>query len=410
MGDKMLDQGIFVDIALSGEQQACLAPPSTPENMTIQLLHVTDHYSASSGGVASVIDQLSAHMAAYYQNQEVVCVRGNPLPATPGVKVTNIDPIPLAKAWGWSPRLVRTLSAFAQEPDGLVLHIHGVWMAPQWLAARIASKRRIPFVLSTHGMLEPWFWKGQGAFKWLKKNVYWRLGPSGLFARAAVVHAVTEREMNNLRDIFPNTRIQTIPNAIDLTEVDEQQTARVENPEPLILFLGRLTPQKGLELLLEGFAEAHLEAPWRIVIAGPFWFPAYASKLRVLARDLGIESRVEFIGPVFGIEKWTWLKRAWMVVTPSWAEGVSVVNLEAAACYTPLITTRETGLPDWEEGGGILIQRDKASMASALKAACRWPLAERLKRGEASRALVDRRYSWKAVLPMWLSLYRSISS
>ena len=63
---------------------------------------------------------------------------------------------------------------------------------------------------------------------------------------------------------------------------------------------------------------------------------------------------MEFLGPVYGAEKWALIQRAWAMIVPSYSEVVGMVNLEAALCSVPSITTYETGLTDWNEGGGDL--------------------------------------------------------
>jgi glycosyltransferase involved in cell wall biosynthesis len=372
-----------------------------------RVAHVTDHYSAASGGVATVVDQLTRQVMPHCREISIVCVRGNPLPAPLGVSVTNVAPVWWANSWGWSPQLRAALLKLTAQ-KGTIFHIHGVWMAPQWLAATMANRHGVPFVLSSHAMLDPWFWNNQGLARKLKKKIYWSSVGRGTFARAGAIHAITPLERDNLREFFPHHRIEIIPNAIDLSMIDEASGGPSPSPEPIIFFLGRLHPQKGVDLLLEGFARSGLASPWRVVIAGPDWSPSYGRDIRRLAHSFGMPSRVNFIGPVFGKEKWNWLRRAWVVAVPSWAEVIAMVNLEAAGCGTPTVTTRETGLLDWEEGGGVLIPREIDRMSAALRAACSWSMGERLSRGRASRRLVEKRYSWDVVLPLWLDFYGSL--
>jgi glycosyltransferase involved in cell wall biosynthesis len=102
------------------------------------------------------------------------------------------------------------------------------------------------------------------------------------------------------------------------------------------------------------------------------------------------------------------MRDAWVTVVPSHTEVISLVNLEASACLTPTITTTATGLTDWTEGGGLLIEPAVAALATALSQTARWSDQERWERGVASRRLVERRYSAKAVMPGWMELYRSL--
>ena len=85
-----------------------------------------------------------------------------------------------------------------------------------------------------------------------------------------------------------------------------------------------------------------------------------------------------------------------------------MVNLEAAATGTPVITTHSTGLFDWEEGGGLLIHPEVEDLSCALRQVVSWDESERLERGRGLRQLVERRYSLEAVGPLWLALYAEL--
>ena len=98
------------------------------------------------------------------------------------------------------------------------------------------------------------------------------------------------------------------------------------------------------------------------------------------------------------------------MVTPSHSEVIGLVNLEAADNFLPSITTHQTGLRDWTEGGGLLISPEVIPLSNALIEASFWTSEEQFDRGVASRSLVKTRYSWDAVMPLWESLYCQISS
>jgi len=141
---------------------------------------------------------------------------------------------------------------------------------------------------------------------------------------------------------------------------------------------------------------------------GPDWSAAYTAGLKDLARSLGLEGRVRFPGPVFGDGKWQLYRQAQALCLPSYSEVVGLVNLEAAAARTPVITTHETGLWDWEQGGGLLVHPRVEELTGALEAVFSWTESERESRGRALRELVERRYSWEAVGPRWLELYGAL--
>jgi glycosyltransferase involved in cell wall biosynthesis len=355
------------------------------------------------------VNQLSQRLAPYFKRTEIISVRGDAIPSKNGIDVININPVWWGKLWGWSPKLKHKIDSLAKISNDLIVHVHGIWMAPQWLGANMAAKNNIPFVLSTHGMMAPALWNYRGMFQKLKNSSYWHLLAHKQFKYAHIIHAITREERDLLAVHFDKSRIEIIPNSIDLSAVDRESVRSNESPQPYILFIGRIHPIKGIEFLLKGFCEAKLPSPWKIIVAGPEWSPSYGTVLQKLSEKLGIASQVEFIGPVYGKEKWELIKKAWIVAVLSKSEVISMVNLESAACYTPSLTTRETGLFDWEEGGGEIVDLDISNIANKIRTISFWPESERISRGQASRRLVEKRYSWDVVLPLWVDLYRSLS-
>ena len=119
-----------------------------------RIAHITDFYSVPTGGATAVVNQLSRRLIPFFKRTEIICVRGDAMPSENGINVFNINPVWWGKTWGWSSELKQKIDSLAETSD-FIFHIHGVWMAPQWLAANRAAKKNIPFILSTHGMMAP---------------------------------------------------------------------------------------------------------------------------------------------------------------------------------------------------------------------------------------------------------------
>lgn len=370
--------------------------------------YILEDFSEVSGGVPAVVNQLSRRVANYGWQVNVVHTSGDGMLKIKNIEIERIMPSGLGSPWGWSTQLRPTIERLAALSGPKVFHLHGIWSAPQYFGANVAKKCSIPLVLSAHGMLEPWLWKRQGWKIWGKKKVYWELFAHQAFRSASVVHAVTPLEREHLQQLFPSNRIEVITNAIDLDEYGD--TSSTSQRERLILFVGRIEPIKGVDILLKAFAMANITKDWRVVVMGPVWSSSYQAELERIVSDACLENRISFIGALFGQEKQNWFRKAWILVVPSHSEVVGLVNLEAAAHYVPSITTHQTGLGDWERGGGILIQPEVYQLRDALERVCSWSDSERTERGAASRNLVSERYSWKVVLPQWLSLYGSLLS
>lgn len=377
-----------------------------------QVHHIVDDFSPESG-VTGMIIQLSRYLAGQGCATTVLTAAGR-VGAVPSD--VHLVALPLAAGGGWRfPRGLKAyLQALAPRPTGL-WHLHGVWMGFQWLAAREAGRQQRPVLLSPHGMLNRWHLRHLG-FKELRKLVYWHAVGYRAFKRVPVIHAVTPRERDELATWLPGRSIAVIPNAIDLEAMDQlsREAGDAATPpvdEPYVLSLGRLHPVKGLELLIEAFAQAVRDSPrrFRLVIAGPASDPAYAARLKALVRGLGIEQHVSFPGAVFGLRKIALYRQAWAFCAPSQTEVMGLVNLEAAALGVPVLTTHETGLWDWEAGGGVLVHPRVADLSRALTGIFAWSETERLDRGRQLRQLVENRYSWQAVGPQWLELYAGLA-
>jgi len=377
-----------------------------------RIVYITDEHSSINPGVTTSLNELlletSRHTDIFPDiklistgHDDYVCV-----PNT--VEHIQLSYSAIGKPWRYPANFQKECSDIIKNCD--IVHIHGAWMGPQLMAAKMAKKMGVPFVITFHGMLEPWHWHDKGILGYYKKFLYWKLVAYPAFKHADTIHAITPMENGNLQPLFPSSRIKVILNAIDVNQIQLHFSDNVETqkPEQIILFLGRLHPKKGADILIRAFALADLSTRWRLVIAGPEEVPAYAHVLKQLVAEHNVSNKVNFIGAVYGKEKFKWYKRSWVTVVPSLSEVVGMVNLESLACDTPTITTHETGLCDWEEGGGILVHPEVDQLSDALKTVASWTADERLRRGKMGLDFVRKRYSLEIVQQQWVDLYGSL--
>jgi len=379
----------------------------------IRLTFVTDEFSSLNPGVSSALADLVGEMSRsgeMFSSITLVSTGMDDFGRVPaGVK--HIDcPYPtdsaLRRAWRWPRNFRSTLEEIVKESD--IVHIHGIWLSAQYFAAKLCIKHRKPFILTAHGILSPWLWRYQGVKGYLKKIIYWKALVYPLLKEAAAIHAITPMEEAYLRALFPDVRMCVIPNAID-PEAGSAGAHLEDDPEPIVLFVGRLHPVKGADMLVRAFGDAALAPSWRLVIAGPTEDAGYAAELKALVLSQGLDDRVDFVGPVYGHEKHALYRRAWVLAMPSHSEVIGMVNLEASSYRTPTITTPQTGLSNWEEGGGLLVDPNPGSLGNALREAASWGTDERRTRGEKSRDLIRNYYSWEKVGRRWRDLYAELS-
>ncbi len=375
-----------------------------------RILQVTEDHSPANTGITSAIDDIVRQLIPTLP-QTVLSTGDETVPLPAGVEGIRLVTGGLARSWRAAPGSRQALTGSVQKAD--VIHLHGVWMWVQWAAARAARQQGKPFVISTRGMLEPWIWQRQRWPHRLKKWLYWQTVAYPAFRHAGTIHAAHPREAKNLRSYFPGVPIEVIPLSVDLEAIDRlfAHTKPDITGEPYLLFMGRIHPVKGLDLLIQAFSRLE-SSHFRLKIAGPVQArdADYAAQLRQQVERAGLRERVDFLGPVSGEQKWKLYRNAWVFCLPSHSEGIGMVNLEAAACRTPVITTTTTGLLGaWAENGGLLVDPEVDALAQALEQAQRWTMKERAERGENLYRLIESSYSWKATTPQWINLYQGLA-
>ena len=374
--------------------------------MTIRVLHVIESFGKQADGVAEIVRLMAEQLAEKVDiTIATSSVEGDFSQAKFNIAQIYLPPGLIALQGASRSREEFRLLVKKVQPD--VIHIHGVFSPLQRIAIHVARQHKVPTLLSTHGMLESWLWEQKGWGYKLVKRAFWWTTIYPVLSNIYFVHAITNGEAKTLAKEFPRIPQIQIPNVIDLRSIKALSAKWA--PERIFVFLGRVHPKKGVNLLVQAFKHANLTNDWRLVIAGPDSSPAYGQELRQLAVDLGVADRVDFCGPVYGDAKYILLGKAWVVVVPSFSEVIAIVNLEAAAVSTPTITTHATGLHDWEEGGGLLVDPKEDQLAQALSKVASWSLDERLKNGEKAHQFVKERYSWDVIVEKWIEAYKTIS-
>ena len=300
---------------------------------------------------------------------------------------------------------------FAAQLSGAQgVHIHGLWEESTARAAHAARLAGLPYVLSAHGMLEPWAL----ASKRLKKLLYSALLERRNVTGAACLHALTRAEAEQYRAFGARGPIAIIPNGVEVPDTLSTSLFGDQFPETvgkrLVLFLGRLHVKKGLDLLLASWAAVAAHFPdAHLVLAGPD-ADGSAARLAQCVADHQLQARVTFTGMLSGDLKASALAAAEIFVLPSHSEGLSVSVLEAMALAKPVIITRACNLPEVEShGAGWLIDADLASLTAALTEALTNAPAANHMTGCRGAALIEARYTWPTVARQMAQVYRWVA-
>jgi glycosyltransferase involved in cell wall biosynthesis len=177
---------------------------------------------------------------------------------------------------------------------------------------------------------------------------------------------------------------------------------------PTVLFLSRVHPKKGPELLIDAAAELKRRGiACRTLIAGP-GNPEYIDDLRERARDCGVDGSVEFVGMVRGEEKLSLYQAADVFVLPTSQENFGLVLLESLACRTPVVTTG--GVDIWkelQEAGGVIVGQNVLEIATAIEGVIADP-ARRASLGEKGRAWVMEHLDPQRVARQYEAMYEDV--
>ena len=316
----------------------------------------------------------------------------------------------LAKSAGYlyAPGLLRALQEAAPAAD--IVHTHFPCVYPTVAAARAARLCNVPLLYHQRGAFDP----ARLGFRPWKKRLYIGLIEKRIMRQAAALIALTEFERLTYRGLCSTTPSCVIPNGVDVREYHTSPTQPLHEiygfPQhaPVILFLGRLHPQKGAHLLVDAFYRLQGKVPdATLIVAGPDEW-GLAGSLSELAPTGTERSRAIFTGPVDGDLKRDLLARADLFCLPSEGEGFSVAVLEALASGTPVLLSPACNFPEVEEAGvGRVVSRDPDAIAAAMA----HMLSDRdhlRSMGAAARRFVASRYDWECIVDRLLDLYARV--
>lgn len=290
----------------------------------------------------------------------------------------------------------------SESPE--LIHDHGLWLPSNHAAAVAAARLRVPRVVSTRGMLEPWARQHR---RWKKALAWLAFQRRDLHASAAL-HATAASEAANLRDLGLRQPIAVIPNGVsvpgDLAAHDKEERGAPRRA----LFLSRIHPKKGLPLLLDVWAALALKG-WELIIAGPDE-GGHRAELETQAIRLGLQN-VQFEGEVTDVEKWSLYRSADLFVLPTYSENFGVVVAEALATGVPVVTTTGAPWADLESRRcGWWVTPTFDSLRGALQVATAASDTERRAMGGRGRTLVEERYAWETIAAQMLAVYEWLLS
>jgi glycosyltransferase involved in cell wall biosynthesis len=368
---------------------------ASPSAVSPCCLNVTAHLDDRFGGMTTSLPPFCHALESTGRYRSELAAFCSPDEVQSGSQSTHIFPLGRVR-WMLDAALRNRLAGLIRQ--AAAVHIHGIWQEHIFMASSLASANRKPYLVSAHGMLEPWAFRSKG---W-KKRLYWEIVEKQHFRSAHCLRALTFAEREQYRELGLRAPVAVIPNGVTVPASISAEPFWQLYPglreKKILLFLGRLHPKKGVHLLCDTWTRLRRDFPdAHLVLAGPD-SEGLAAALSEKLNQSGAGSQVTFTGMLRGDQKWAALAAASVFLLPSYSEGFSVAALEAMGAGAPVILSAQCYFPEvLEYGCGWVIEPEPASLENALRECLELP-AERLHHmGTEGRRLVAERFSWPAI-------------
>ncbi len=291
-----------------------------------------------------------------------------------------------------------------------VLHQHGIWHGGTRATNVIRQKYGIPYVVAPHGSLSPWAldlsrWKKKiGMATYVGKNL----------RHASCLHATADSEINDFRDYGLTNPIAVIYNgtskqSLQVSGDNNRFRTKFNIPKEkrIVLFLSRITPKKGLPMLLEAVKTMGDNwHGWLLVIAGTDEF-GHKSEVETIVKRDNLSDKVRIIGPLFGQEKDDGFAAADLFILPSYSDGAPIVILDSLAAGVPVIATKAC---PWEEievyDCGWWVDINAEAIRTALYKAIEHSQVKLRAKGQKGKELVASMYTWSKLSEKTIELYQ----
>lgn len=386
----------------------------------MRVLHIIEGLSPKAGGPTRSVKGLTTALAR--QGVDVFLFSHSPLHDWPDAAPVHFQKGSVAGGVNASYELEQAIRSFA--PD--IIHLHGLWT--NHCDMLVASKLKIPIVLSPRGMLDPWALSVKRWKKWLAMLLYQRRDLKSVSA----FHATAELEANNIRAQGFSQPIIISPNGIE--EPSEKSSfchkhCIAESKNHTAIFMGRLHPGKGLITLAEAWARIKPKN-WTMRIVGP---DNCGHKSEILAKldELGVSysdvkdcilenssggrmqrTSWEFVDMVDDKVKWQEYASADLLIHPSVSENFGITIAEGLASGLPVICTKGTPWKDVEDNDcGCWIDQGVDALTQALSRVFSFSPSQLSALGANGRRLIKRKYTWTtAVKPLLIAYERLIET
>lgn len=383
----------------------------------MKILHVVSALDESCGGTAEVVPRTCEELVALGHDVTILTLAWTKPAAAAlraeehGVKIKYCRRTrSLFPALGYSREFADEVKRLVQKAD--IVHLHGLWQWPCWRAADEAIKAGRPYVMQPHGFLEPERLRKST----IRKTIIGWMMERPRFKSASRAIATAESEKEGLLRYGVGTPVEVVPIGIDTHDIDvatkdEELLRRLGVPpgKKVLLYLSRLAPIKGLDMLAEAWIRLReFHDAWHLLIVGDDT-QGFSETIKRQYAGWVTDGSVSLPGAVYGPDKFKLLKSADAFVLPTRNENFGIAVLEALAAGLPVVCTK--GAP-WgvigQEGAGRWVDVGSEAIERGLRDVMSCDHAEFEKMGESGRRIARRDFSWFGVTKRLLNVYEDV--
>jgi len=374
--------------------------------LPLRILHVISSMDPEKGGVCQAVRLMIKGLAANGITSEVACLDA------PDMHFPGTDPFvihalgPGKTSWYYN----KLLGSWLKQNLGSfsTVIVHGLWQYHTFATLQAWKREKnkgIKLFVMPHGMLDPYFQKATGRrLKAIRNEIVWRLIESKLVNNADVLLFTCSTELNLAPQAFKTYKPKrTCIVGLGLEDPPahnenmkakfEESVGQLRKDEKFFLFLGRIHPKKGVDLLVEAYVTARNNGKdlLPLVIAGPGLETGYGQKIKAAATG----HPVFFPGMLSGAAKWGAFYESEVFVLPSHQENFGIAVAEALACSRPVLISDKVNI--WNEiskGQVGLVEKDDAEGVSRLLTA--WAdisATEKKEKGLKARKVFEEEFS-----------------
>lgn len=336
----------------------------------IKILSIIDSLELEKGGPShSLIDIAIANQKNGIQHDILFLGKRIKNKLKDKIKIISLDNSILK--YGFSLKLIFWLLKNRKNYDLFI--VHGLWQFIT-LASRFLLKGK--YLVFTHGMLDPYF--GTEKFKTLKKKIYWFLFEKKNLLKAKFVLSNSKKEFHQFKNTFVNTNgikfkivnYGLFPKSLDFKINKEKFLKKfpfVKNKET-ILYMNRIDPKKGCDLLIKSFAKIKNKRNYLLLIAGDT-NSNYGKEMIKLKNELKQENHIYFLNFLKDQIKWGAYEYSNFSILPSHGENFGVSIIESLYAKTPVICSNKVGISNYikKYKAGMVIKNNEQSIISTLE-------------------------------------------